>query len=142
MISLHETQFITKVRYIKCFLKDLSNSLPSMFSHYIGADGCKNKGFGHFMAKKSTSNCLVWMKIRCLIPSSFEASFFWLIFPYQPLSINPSSHLLYLAESYVKMLWFKPNRRLLAQFVEEIYQNERKYVKEEMDRFLLLREAV
>ena len=58
-------------RYRIYFFEDLKNSLPSLFFHYIGADGCKNKGFRHFLAKESISKCLVWMKIRCSIPSSF-----------------------------------------------------------------------
>ena len=108
-------------RYRKCFYQDLKNSLASLFSHHIGAEGCKNKGFRHFLAKKSISNCLAWMKTRCSIPSSFCSLFFILFFILSHLGSDYMVIFFCLAQSHVKMLQFKPNRRLLAQFVEQIY---------------------
>ena len=109
------------VRYGKCYFQDLKNSRASLFSHHIAAEGCKNKGFRHFLAKKSISNCLAWMKTRCSIPSSFCSLFFILFFILSHLGSDYMVIFFCLAQSHVKMLQFKPNRRLLAQFVEQIY---------------------
>ena len=109
------------VRYGKCYFQDLKNSWASLLSHHIAAEGCKNKGFRHFLAKKSISNCLAWMKTRCSIPSSFCSLFFILFFILSHLGSDYMVIFFCLAQSHVKMLQFKPNRRLLAQFVEQIY---------------------
>ena len=92
--------------------------------------------FRHLLAKKLILSSFARSKIKLSIPSSFCRFLFDLLDHYPPSLSILLPDFFSLVKSYAKKHQFKTNRRFLAQFVLDLYQDEGTCVEMKIDEFL------